>query len=79
LDELILHVNSLNGAKRDELKRMLDRKLAEETEIHANRVVFHTAEEMRELQGVGTQLKEQRVVDHRPRSQVKAPTVHTHA
>jgi hypothetical protein len=79
LDELILHVNSLNGAKRDELERMLDRRLAEETEIHANRVVFHTVEEMRELQGVGTQLKEQRVVDHRPRSQVKAPAVHAHA
>jgi hypothetical protein len=27
----------------------LDQRLAEETEIHANRVVFHTAEEMREL------------------------------
>jgi phenylacetate-CoA ligase len=79
LDELILHVNSLNGAKPAELERLLDQRLAEETEIHANRVVFHTAEEMRALQGVGIQLKEQRVVDHRPKGQMKAPTVHAHA
>jgi len=79
LDELILHVNSLNGAKHAELERQLDRRLAEETEIHANRVVFHTAEEMRELQGVGTQLKEQRVVDHRPRNSAKAPPIPAHA
>jgi hypothetical protein len=79
LDELILHVNSLNGAKPAELERLLDQRLAEETEIHANRIVFHTAEEMRALQGVGIQLKEQRVVDHRPKGQMKAPTVHAHA
>jgi phenylacetate-CoA ligase len=79
LDELILHVNSLNGAKQVEVERQVDRRLAEETEIHANRVVFHTAEEMRELQGVGTQLKEQRVVDHRPKHAMKTPTDHAHA
>jgi len=79
LDELILHVNSLNGANRYELERQLDQRLAEETEIHANRIVFHTAKEMRDLQGVGTQLKEQRVVDHRPKSLVATGTIPAHA
>lgn len=79
LDELILHVCSLNGARRADLERQLDRRLAEETEIHANRVVFHSDEEMRELQGVGKQLKEQRVVDHRPKNSVKNSAVHAHA
>jgi phenylacetate-CoA ligase len=79
LDELILHVNSLNGTSRIALERQLNQRLAEETEIQANRVVFHTAEEMRELQGVGTLLKEQRVVDHRPKSVGEAQPVPAHA
>lgn len=79
LDELILHVSSLNGAKRSDLERQLDRRLVEETEIHANRVVFHTEEEMRELQGVGKLLKEQRVVDHRPKTAAKSETISANA
>jgi phenylacetate-coenzyme A ligase PaaK-like adenylate-forming protein len=79
IDEIILHVAGLNGAKREELTRILDRRLADETEIHANRIVFHTAQEMRELQGVGTHLKEQRVVDHRPKLESSEVTSPTHA
>ena len=37
------------------------------TEIHPNRIEFHDAEAMRRLQGVGVLLKEQKVVDHRPK------------
>jgi phenylacetate-coenzyme A ligase PaaK-like adenylate-forming protein len=79
IDEIILHISSLNGAKRDDLTRVLNHRLAEETEIHANRIVFHTAQEMRELQGVGTQLKEQRVVDHRPKLESSEETSPIHA
>jgi hypothetical protein len=35
--------------------------------MHPNRIVFETPEEMRQLQGVNRQIKEQRLVDHRPR------------
>ena len=38
------------------------------TEIHPNRVEFHSIEEMRHLQGVGVVMKEQKVVDHRPKN-----------
>jgi hypothetical protein len=37
-------------------------------------VEFHTEKEMRELQGVGTALKEMRVVDHRPAANGAAKT-----
>ena len=43
-----------------------DRFVAE-TETHPNRILFHTGEELRKMQGVGSQLKELRVVDHRPK------------
>ena len=66
LDELILHVHKLEGADQDGLIRNLSARFAEQTEVHPNRIVFHDADEMRRLQGVGAQLKEQKVVDHRP-------------
>ncbi len=66
LDELILHVAKSDATDDSQLRAKLDARFVSETEIHPNRIVFHSAEEMRGLHGVGTQLKEQRVVDHRP-------------
>ena len=67
LDELILHVAKSDMTDDDSLRVTIDARFASETEIHPNRIEFHTEEEMRRLQGVGTLLKEQRVVDHRPK------------
>ncbi|MBI2948569.1 MAG: AMP-binding protein [Verrucomicrobia bacterium] len=66
VDELVLHVQKTNGADEEHLVRDLNIRVVEQTEVHPNRVVFHCAEEMRELHGVGRQLKEQKIVDHRP-------------
>ncbi len=66
VDELILHVAKSDGFGDEPLRESLDARFASEIEIHPNRIEFHSVEEMRRLQGVGTQLKEQRVVDHRP-------------
>lgn len=66
VDELILHVAKSDETDDARLRAELESHLASEIEIHPNRVEFHPLEEMRQLQGVGTQLKEQRVVDHRP-------------
>ncbi len=67
LDELILHVQKLNDVAEDKLCRELNNRFVERTEISPNRIVFHGADEMRRLLGVGTQLKEQKLVDHRPK------------
>jgi phenylacetate-coenzyme A ligase PaaK-like adenylate-forming protein len=66
VDELILHVAKADNSDDSTLRHALSAHFAAETEIHPNRIEFHTVEEMRHLQGIGTQLKEQRVVDHRP-------------
>lgn len=68
LDELILHVEKVNGAGENQVTRELNDRFHSRTEIHPNRIVFHSAEEMRRLQGVGVQIKEQKIVDHRPRA-----------
>ena len=68
LDELVLHVQKTNGADDDHLIHDLRARLATNCEITPNRIEFHSAEKMRDLQGVGVQLKEQKVVDHRPKN-----------
>ncbi|HSH92662.1 MAG TPA: AMP-binding protein [Roseimicrobium sp.] len=68
LDEVVLHINSINGVEHTDLVRDLDRRFAERTEFHPNRVEFHSIDALREMQGVGVQLKELKVVDHRPTS-----------
>jgi phenylacetate-coenzyme A ligase PaaK-like adenylate-forming protein len=67
LDELILHVQKANGASEEMVRTRLEEHFAAETETHPNQILFHSAEELRRMQGVGTLIKEQRVVDRRPR------------
>jgi len=72
LDELILHVEKLNGGDETQMRHDLNERIASVIEMHPNRIVFESAEQMRELQGVGQQLKEQRLVDHRPKPEATA-------
>jgi phenylacetate-coenzyme A ligase PaaK-like adenylate-forming protein len=67
LDELVLHIQKLDDTDNDQLVRDLNRRFTTQTEVHPNRVMFHDADEMRRLQGVGTQLKEQKILDNRPK------------
>jgi hypothetical protein len=67
VDEIILHVQKSDGADDDELAHGLRERMFNHTEIHPNRILFHNAEAMRRLQGVGVLIKEQKVVDHRPK------------
>jgi phenylacetate-CoA ligase len=73
VDELILHVQKANGSDDTRLMRELDNRFAAQTEVHLNRIVFHDAAEMRALHGVGSQIKELKVVDHRPNEGKQAP------
>jgi phenylacetate-CoA ligase len=73
LDEVILHVQKINGTDEALVRRQLNERCSERLEIRPNRVLFHSAEEMQRLQGVGTLLKEQKLVDHRPTAKPVAP------
>ncbi len=70
VDELVLHVQKINGADDDHLIHDLRARLTTRCEISPNRIEFHNAEQMRGLQGVGVQLKEEKLVDHRPKNSV---------
>ena len=67
LDELVLHVQKLGEVTQEKLSREINNRFSERTEIRPNRIVYHELEEMRHLLGVGTQLKEQKVLDRRPK------------
>src|SRR5882672_6648041 len=66
LDQFILHVQKVDGTDEAQVSRELSERCSTHLEIHPNRIMFHTAEEIRRLQGVGVLLKEQKIVDHRP-------------
>ncbi|HWX19472.1 MAG TPA: phenylacetate--CoA ligase family protein, partial [Candidatus Binatia bacterium] len=69
LDEIILHVQKVNGTDEGQLTRELRERCFARFELHPSRVLFHDADEIRRLQGVGSVLKEQKLVDHRPMAQ----------
>jgi phenylacetate-CoA ligase len=73
-DELILHLEKSDNFDDARLRTLLNEHFLAELEIHPNRIEIHSVEELRERQGVGTLLKEQRVVDHRPGSAQFAQT-----
>jgi phenylacetate-coenzyme A ligase PaaK-like adenylate-forming protein len=70
VDEVVLHVTPESGVSEPELERMVKRRFMEATELSPNALVFHTMAEMRGLLGIGRLIKEEKLVDHRPKSSV---------
>ncbi|HET7538205.1 MAG TPA: AMP-binding protein [Candidatus Didemnitutus sp.] len=67
LDEIHLHVTKNDGVSDDAITTVLNNLMHAQFEVRPNRIAFHSPEQMRELQKVGVALKEQRVVDNRPK------------
>ncbi|MEM9398935.1 MAG: AMP-binding protein [Verrucomicrobiota bacterium] len=68
IDELILHVEKSDRTSDDTLRKGLKDHFSSLTEIQPNAIYFHNTQEMQRLHGVGVQIKEQKIVDHRPGS-----------
>jgi phenylacetate-CoA ligase len=77
VDELVLHVCLADGGEQSSISKEIKRALFERAELHPNRIEFHSDAEMRQLQGVGEKLKEQKVVDRRSKVEASkaSPTV----
>ena len=69
-DQVFVHAVATNGCDRESLRDHISHRFGETVEFAPNDVVFHTWEDMRRMQGVGKELKEQKVVDHRPTPEV---------
>jgi hypothetical protein len=67
LDEIHLHVTRVGDQPEEALITHLSNMLHSQFEVRPNKIVFQTPEKMRELQKVGVALKEQKLVDNRPK------------
>lgn len=66
IDEVILHVEALEGTDENRLQEIIRDRFRAGAEFMPNRIEFHDKREIQRLQGVGAELKEQRLVDRRP-------------
>lgn len=68
LDEIHLHVTKTGDQSKEAFATQLSNMLHSRFEMRPNKINFHTQEQMCTLQKVGVALKEQRVVDNRPKA-----------
>lgn len=64
-DIVVVHAVTMKGDE-EKLREAIHDRFLSSTEFSPNEIKFHTWEEMRKLQGVGKELKEQKVKDNRP-------------
>lgn len=64
-DEIHVHAAAVNRTDEKALAAEIERRFLIATEISPNRIEFHDAKTLREKQGVGKMLKEEKVVDRR--------------
>ncbi|MEX2578544.1 MAG: AMP-binding protein [Verrucomicrobiales bacterium] len=64
-DEIVVHVATGSRESHKEISRQIEERFLVATEIRPNRIEFHNAGTLRNKQGVGRALKEEKVVDHR--------------
>ena len=65
VDELHLHLSIEPNHSKADVENLVRRRFREVAEITPNQIYYHNAEEMRKLHGVGKNLKEEKIVDHR--------------
>jgi phenylacetate-CoA ligase len=68
LDELNVHITPAGSTSASSLEPSVRKLLHARFELSPNKIITHTDAEMRTLQKVGVALKEQKVVDNRPKS-----------
>jgi phenylacetate-coenzyme A ligase PaaK-like adenylate-forming protein len=66
-DIVLVHAVTMKGDE-EQLRQAIHDRFESSTEFAPNEIQFHTWEQMRKLQGVGKELKEQKVKDNRPKT-----------
>ncbi|QTN32101.1 AMP-binding protein [Akkermansiaceae bacterium] len=66
-DIVLVHAVVMKGGE-EQLRESIYHRFLSSTEFAPNEIQFHSWDEMRKLQGVGKELKEQKVKDNRPKA-----------
>ncbi|MEK6232203.1 MAG: phenylacetate--CoA ligase family protein, partial [Luteolibacter sp.] len=64
-DIVLVHAVVMKGDE-ESLRQAIHDRFESATEFAPNEIQFHSWDKMRRMQGVGKELKEQKVADHRP-------------
>lgn len=75
VDELHLHVCRRADVDEEGLAERLRREFGSHFEVRPNVITFHTPEQMRQLHGVGVAMKEEKIVDRRPKDSPQPASV----
>lgn len=67
-DEIIVHTQAEEGQDETRLAEHITRQFQSRAEIRPNRIEFHDTDTLKKMQGVGVSLKEDKIVDHRPKN-----------
>jgi phenylacetate-coenzyme A ligase PaaK-like adenylate-forming protein len=67
-DIVIVHAVPLEGCTPETLENRINHRFHEAMEFSPNSIEIHSWDDLRRMQGVGKELKEQKVVDHRPKT-----------
>jgi len=67
-DEIIVHVQAEKGRSEEHLSDEITQHFQSDAEIRPNLIEYHDTETLKKMQGVGVSLKEDKIVDHRPKS-----------
>ncbi len=77
-DLLVVHLNVARRVGRERIAGEVRRRIRAATELSPNDIQFHDAGTLRSMHGVGRELKEQKVVDHRPAGAPAIPLTPNH-
>ncbi len=75
LDQLLLHVSLAPTASPDHLARKIEERFLQTSELRPNAIRFHSEQGMRKRHGVGTLIKEERILDNRPKGVTNKKTM----
>ncbi len=68
-DVVFVHAVALPGENEETLRERIAERFGRAVEFSPNKIEFHSWDEIRQMQGVGTELKEKKLVDNRPPSE----------
>jgi len=68
VDEIHLHIAPEGRTNPDNLEQKVRSRFSEATELSPNEVHFHDVATVRDMLGVGRLIKEEKLVDHRPKT-----------
>lgn len=67
VDQLVVHVSLGDGASEEEVRESIRKEIKKAAETEPNEIAIHSSQEMLDIVGAVTELKQKQIVDNRPK------------